>query len=355
MYKRNTKYLFKKFNKLVTSNLTTSTIPSVTSNNTNSIYIDKPLGTGAGPFVELPKFKTIGNDGNLLQVVIPKSSSNLNIQFNSNSIIGINGSVTENLDLQVKNKYIPISGSIEYQELITNNDNDLNLFIQGNNYKLIELNKSQSPWIFLRDENLVGWIENFKLDFQPVEILQKFKSLQVKGTGYILINGGNCNDVIELNLNANEEILINPNSLIAINGNNINDVSFQLIPHDKLFEFKLPQIPSLPSLPLTHGIRNKLLDPVKSMVQNLKVKYQNLLSTTNDMISQNEYMKSLMNWVIKSYQYIYSKLFYNTEGFLLRRNPIFMKIKGPVKILMNNKHVTNNNKLFTNKEIKSFL
>ena len=352
MYRRNIRYLFKKLNRSLTTN-NSSTV-------NNSITIDKPLGTGSGPFIELPRFKTLGKDGNLLQVIIPQSSSNLNIQINSNSIIGVTSN--DGIDLNFQNKFLPIDNGLEFQELsTTNTNNELNLLIHGNNnnnYKLIELTKKQiKPWILIKDENLIGWIENYKLEFQSIDILQNFKSLQIKGNGYILINGTN-EGVIDLNLGKNEEILINPNSLIAINGNN-NDISYQLIPHIGLLDNKFPKISLIPSkfafkLP-THGIWGNLFNPIKKFIKDNQDNYNKLVKTTKQQLSLNQYINLIGNYIIKIYEFIYSKLFYNSEGFLLRRNPIFIKIKGPARIIMNNNHVINNNKIFTIKEIKSIL
>ncbi|RCK62881.1 Altered inheritance of mitochondria protein 24, mitochondrial [Candida viswanathii] len=311
----------------------------------NYISIDKPLVTGSGPFIELPKFKTVGDQSNLLQIIIPQSSSNLNIQINSSSIIGINGYATEGTDFVFKNKYIP--GGLEFQELTTTGT-DLNLLVQGNSYKLIELAKGGAPWTLLRDENLIGWIENYKLEFQPVEVLAKFKSLKIGGSGYVLING--VHDVLDFNLAPQEEILINPNSLIAIsNSEGSPELSYQLIPHG-IFDFKLPKLPNV-SLP-THGILGNVFNPIKDFLRDIKNKYRTFVQSNRDVIYLNEYVTKAIEAVAKTYGYVYSKLFYTTDGAILRRNPIFLKVKGPARIIMNNSEVVNNNQVYTIKEIR---
>ena len=57
--------------------------------------------------------------------------------------------------------------------------------------------KSQDDWIILQDYNLIGWIDNFKLNIESIDLLDKFSSLKVNGNGYVLIDGGS-NEVYEL-------------------------------------------------------------------------------------------------------------------------------------------------------------
>ena len=229
------------------SSLTKSSIrPIITSSTTNqqailnssTITIDKPLVTGSGPFVEVPKFKPIGNPAKILQVVLPQSSK-LNVRSISNSIIAIDNSSTDqapdNEAFIVNNKH----SVIDYQEIYSKCD--LNLIIQGNNennFKLIELKnqqlKSQDDWIILQDYNLIGWIDNFKLNIESIDLLDKFSSLKVNGNGYVLIDGGS-NEVYELDLDENEDMLVNLNSLIAINKPSsislATDLKYQVIPY----------------------------------------------------------------------------------------------------------------------------
>lgn len=352
------------------SSLTKSSIrPIITSSTTNqqailnssTITIDKPLVTGSGPFVEVPKFKPIGNPAKILQVVLPQSSK-LNVRSISNSIIAIDNSSTDqapdNEAFIVNNKH----SVIDYQEIYSKCD--LNLIIQGNNennFKLIELKnqqlKSQDDWIILQDYNLIGWIDNFKLNIESIDLLDKFSSLKVNGNGYVLIDGGS-NEVYELDLDENEDMLVNLNSLIAINKPSsislATDLKYQVIPYFNGIYNPISSYVRIPKFSIPkYGITSEVFNPIRKSIDTLANNYKKFVQNIKTEADKYHWLNIIRANTTKIYQYIYSKLFYNSEGILLRRNPIFMKIKGPAKLIMNNNETINNNRLFTFKEIKS--
>lgn len=340
--------------------ITSTTNNQQTILNSDTIIIDKPLVTGSGPFVEVPKFKPIGNPANFLQVVLPQSSK-LNVRSISSSIIAIDNSSTkqqqDNEAFVVTNKH----SVIDYQEIYSKCS--LNLIIQGNNennFKLLELKNQQlqiqDDWIILQESNLIGWIDKFKLNIESIDLLEKFSSLKINGNGYILIDGGS-NEVYELNLHENEDMLVNLNSLIAINkpsSSITTDLKYQVIPYFYNITNPINSLVRIPKFSIPeYGIASELFNPIRKSMNTFTSNYKNFVQNIRNEANKYHWLKIIRATTIKIYQCIYSKLFYNSEGVLLRRNPIFMKIKGPAKLIMNNNETINNNRLFTYKEIKS--
>ncbi|EGW35470.1 uncharacterized protein SPAPADRAFT_48460 [Spathaspora passalidarum NRRL Y-27907] len=275
--------------------------------------IQKPLVTGNGPFIELPKFIPI--DEQLLNITLPKHSS-LNIR--NGSLLAINGNIT---DIQS----VP---SNSYQKLTSSGFNSL---VINGNYSIVD---TKDTWTILNEQDLIAYT-GYNFDVTPTSILSKFRSIQTKGDGTIVLNG----NLFNIELAANEEILVNPNALIATT----STVNFQVLNKAKYskLDWALPTQSIFGSLtsPIT-SLLDKITQYNKDIVSKITQNnsYRNLLDYTGPAKTR---LKNLVDWIV----------LYATTIF--KRKPIYIKIKGPTKLLINNETVVSNTKVFTRKEIKT--
>ncbi|CUM55402.1 unnamed protein product [Debaryomyces tyrocola] len=280
-----------------------------------------PKVTGNGPFIELPSFKPLGNPSDLLNITLPQSSK---LSIRNGTIIGING------DLKNLSSVPQILHKTEYQELKSNSS--VSLLINGgmNNYSIIEVNSIEDKWTILNDKNIIAWT-GFNLQLKPIELLERCNSFQTDGKGIIIVNGEE--QLFDVTLSHNEQILINPNSLIASN----SSISYSTLNRPWTEPLKFTRNFQLPTI--FHSYINSFRSFISSQ-------YSRII-TSLGIINQMEILKRYYNSFKQFITYNVINKFYN--------KPIYFKITGPGRLLLdNNVHLTNR-KNFTKKEINDIL
>ncbi|KAI5955225.1 hypothetical protein KGF54_001786 [Candida jiufengensis] len=304
--------------------LTKCSLRSLTTTSTDSaIPISKPKVTGSGPFAEFPNFKTIGNPSNILSVSLPQSSQ---FYINTSSLLGINGDLDS-----ITYKSFNFFGKF-FQ--ILKSSKSSNLIINGNlNYKILKINK-ESNWSIYNINKIVGWSRG-SLQFTPKN---DTSILQVKGSGNLVINGGEVSKILEFEIDPKSEILINPISLIAINSANttleptiITPNKYELHTLDHTFEW--------PSW---------LVQPIKNFNKSVREVSKKTWKPVKDTFEPvAPYLRPVSQFLGKIWNFLYSHI----NGRFIRAKPIYYKIQGPSKILIDNELMIPNNKMFTSKEI----
>lgn len=280
-----------------------------------------PKGTGNGPFIELPTFKPLGNPSDLLNVTLPQSSK-LNIR--NGAIIGLNG------DLKTLSSNPQILHKTEYQELLSNSS--VSLLISGgmNNYSIIEINNIDEKWTLLNDENIVAWT-GYDLKLKPIEVLASRNSFQTEGKGIIVVNGDE--QLYDITLGSNEQIIINPSSLIGYN----SAVSYTTLKGPWAQLLNLSNKIRLPSIvrPYTKKVKTFFNLQYSKLVLSIGIHDQmNTIAT---------YWRTIKQFVsLNVINMLYSK-------------PIYFRVSGPGRLLLDNNVQLPNRKTFTKKEINNIL
>lgn len=280
-----------------------------------------PIVTGNGPFIELPSFKPLGNPSDLLNITMPQSSK-LNIR--NGTILGING------DLKNLSSVPQILHKTEYQELTSNSS--VSLLINGgmNNYSIIEVNNIDDKWTILNDENIIAWT-GFNLQLNPIEVLEKRNSFQSDGKGIIVVNGEE--QLFEITLGSNEQMLINPNSLIAYN----STIDYATLKNPWTQPFQFVRNLQLPAILHPH------INSFKSFLSKRYLRLVTSLGIHHQINTFTHHWNTLKMFVRFN---IINKLY---------NKPIYFKITGPGRLLLDNNNHSRNGKNFTKKEINDIL
>mmetsp|Transcript_5763 Transcript_5763/g.6917 ORF Transcript_5763/g.6917 Transcript_5763/m.6917 type:complete len:328 (-) Transcript_5763:104-1087(-) len=280
-----------------------------------------PKGTGKGPFIELPTFKPLGNPSDLLNITLPQSSK---LSIRNGTIIGING------DLKNLTSVPQILHKTEYQELMSNTS--VSLLISGgmNNYSIIEVNSIEDKWTILNDKNIIAWT-GFNLQLNPIDVLEKCNSFQTNGKGIIVVNGEE--QLFDITLNANEQILINPNSLIAYNSS-ISYATLNSPWTQPLSFFRKFQFPT---------IAQSFIGSIKSFIGS---QYSRVITS----LGINDQMNVLKNYYNSVKQFVTFNIINK-----LYNKPIYFKITGPGRLLLDNNNHIPNRKNFSKKEINDII
>ncbi|RLV96178.1 Altered inheritance of mitochondria protein 24 mitochondrial [Spathaspora sp. JA1] len=276
--------------------------------------ISKPLVTGNGPFIDLPKFTPIGNS--LLNISLPKHST-LNIRHHddssSSSLLAINGDIHD----------IVSTNTDQYQQLKANNP--VSLVINSNSYSIID---TKEDWIILNDANLIAYT-GYNFNITPISILNKFNSVKTKGNGTLVLN----DNLFNLELSSSEEILINPNALVATT----SEIKYKILEKSNSSKksWSLPKYGIFGSI-----LNNRFFDKINQYRTDItsKLTANNLTVYTRPVILG---IKKLIDWI---------QLYAST---IIKRKPIYIKIKGPGKLLINNNPGVSNSQVFTRSEIKT--
>lgn len=291
-----------------------------------------PSVTGGGPFIELPTFKPLGSPSNFLNISLPPSST-LNIR--SASLIAVNGILGD-----IESQFKLLSKSFWYQEIRLRSPASIMLTGSASrvsNYSVIEISKGDL-WEIMDAEDLVAW-SGYDLESSPQDRGQK-KSLKFEGSGYIVVNGHN--QLIDIELLKNEELLINPKSLIA---SNINDLKLVNFPQTGLSQ--ILQSLALPKLTAPEP----LAVPIQRFVGGLRSSYRQrktVMLTNLGIIEQYHYAREKLRSFLNLMKEL-TKI--NVEALVIKRSPIFYRISGPGKILINDRCQEPNRKAFSKKEI----
>ncbi|KAG7666028.1 uncharacterized protein J8A68_000458 [[Candida] subhashii] len=321
----------------------------IKSRNTTIPINEKPLVTGNGPFVELPKFQPIDpNHPNSLLVISIPQASRLTIK-NESSIIGINGDFNN----------LTNESCGEYSSVYSNSA--VSVLINGNNrqYSIIDVQEPLEEWIVLNRENVIAWSGFLKPNFStllPHQLL--YLSIWTFGRGKLVVNGDN--ELFNVELKQGEEILVNPNSLIAVNNPNIEinilgrgkDAGEETVGTRigrSVTEWNFPKI-NLPK----YGIMGSIFNSFRSIATRIEQAYLELF----EMLGVAKFFRSIrlnsITYNVRKYlydlgDYVNFKLLKYLINRARNRNPVYFKVKGPAKLLMNNSHYSRN--IFTSKEL----
>ncbi|ABN66424.2 predicted protein [Scheffersomyces stipitis CBS 6054] len=309
------------------------------------VLAEKPSFTGNGPFVELPKFNAIGNPSKLLNISLPQSSR---LCIRHGFMVAIDGDPN-----QITSTEKWLTDTADYQELLSNEP--VSLVINGNNksYTVLEVDKSSDEWLIMDYDNIIAWTGfNFKLS--PVDLYKQLSSFKTAGKGVIVINGDN--QLFNVNVNAGEEVFVDPNTLIATTRKPRTKI---MTKGKSLTLFKrygtskdenkntTPVKFNLPRVGLVGGVVVSIEKKLKSL-QNSITNVFDISSIRSNWSSVKTSLKPISRYVYIAYEYVKLLL----VGNIIKRDPIFFRITGPAKILIN----TNTDKygrIFTKREIEA--
>ncbi|KAK6463103.1 hypothetical protein DFJ63DRAFT_334660 [Scheffersomyces coipomensis] len=301
---------------------------------TTATIAEKAEFTGSGPFIELPQFRSIGNPSKLLNITLPQSSR-LNIRHGS--MVAINGDLS-----QLVSYTRSLTKFTQYEEL--HSGDSVSVVINGNNknYAIIDAeskssNVNNTPWIVLNDENIIAWT-GYNFELKSKSILDKYRSFETSGKGTLVINGDN--ELFSIQLNPNESLLVNPSTLIATNGS----ISFKVLDgqNNATLTNILKSIPSI-NLP-TVGIIGSFVNSIRARINSLKA----LITTNQVIVDINRYIGTTSQYIAK----IYDSIKLSLTGTIIKKRPIYIEIKGPSKLIINNNTSVPNHRLFTKTEIE---
>lgn len=183
-----------------------------------------PKATGAGAFVEPITYQVLGSSSNLLNIKLPKSSI-LNIRYSNKKqkIVALNGNISS-----MYTELARIHESSLIFQRCFNQKEPMSLLIalnaQNSNFAVVE--SLQENWVIKRS-SLFAWSGS---SMKPRPVSSSHNLIQMDGEGtFILANPG---QLMQLDLNEDDSIQVNPRSLIAFTtGNKTTDESLLELDH----------------------------------------------------------------------------------------------------------------------------
>lgn len=297
-------------------------IRKYTTSTPQSITFEKPRITGAGPFAARPRFHAIGHPSNVLSISLPQSSS---IYISQSSTLAANVELST-IQSNAKSLY-----GVVYQQLKSTESS--NLLVHGqSHYRVLD---AALQWTVFDSQRIIGWTGS-DVEFKGLALQTSHNSVELSGKGHIVLDG--TSEILNLQVEANDEVLINPNALIAVNTTARANLKPEVLNPGTYELHKL----ELPHFDWPYWITN----PIKQ----IRATADQLLHQLNprqilDPIAP--YWTPVQRQFSKLWHWIYIKI----NGRLIRRNPIYFKITGPADILIDNQQMLTNNKMFTSKEI----
>lgn len=163
-----------------------------------------PKVTGSGPFIDLPKFQPVGSSNAILNIQLPVSGL-LNIR--TTSIVALNGNVG---DFETNIKYL--CPGVWYQSVRLKSAASVLASGDCSHYLLLNVNPKEN-W-FLKDvDNVFAW-SGFDLCITPsMNEATNVVSLKCEGSGSLVVQS--TQRIFEIQLEAGEKLLVNPNSLVC--------------------------------------------------------------------------------------------------------------------------------------------
>lgn len=306
---------------------------STITNDISSQLSNIPKSTGAGPFIEYPRFEPLGNPASLINITLPPSSV---LNLRTNSILAANGDLN---NISSKLSILKLfTNPLIYNKISSTTPLSLILSNKGSNKFFVNLELSElEEWTIFNTKNLIAW-------YGP-----DLKITNNNKIGINLSSGNNKSNVIlngetqlfTLNLEQDETLYLNPKSIIAINssqsGSNFHKLdssSLQLsIPKFKIWDSikiafnslysKFNQYIQVPS-------ETKAIETTKSITTENK-------SSTSFEIPQS--LKSFGTWISTKF-----------NNFILN-DKVFYEVKGPATIIVQNSTSISTSKIFTNEQL----
>lgn len=291
-----------------------------------------PAVTGNGPFIDLPTCEPLGNPGSFLNINLPLSSI---INIRTTSLIAINGNLE---DIENQTKVLPEGFSYLEVRLKT----PASIILTGSsssvsNYSVIDVKKGDS-WSIINSKNLVAWC-GYDIQLKQSS-KRKEKSVSCEGTGLLVVNGRH--QLFDLELTENEELLINPNSLVASNIEAQELVSFPETSVSRwLRSFSAPKI----KLPPT------IANPLSRLLSKVSSTYAQSKKTIITSLGLSSQYGNATSLIRNGFESVSKILSLNLEAYIFKRTPIYLSVKGPGKLILNDRCHIPNSKYFTKEEI----
>lgn len=194
------------------------------------------------------------------------------------------------------------------------------------NYALLD-NNVHDQWTVLNQRHIIAW-SGLNLDLAPTRVLSKLASYQATGNGTLVVNCDETGSLFNVEIKNGEEVMLNPNAVVATT----TPVEYTALQKARIkfgWTSWLPQI-TLPRLGLI-GLIGVKWDGIKD-----KIITKDIRLILNQALS---YWHQCTKWVAHN---IFRRI---------QRTPIYARVRGPAKLLLNTKLMMANGRLFTNSEI----
>jgi hypothetical protein len=283
---------------------TPKAIPSITT------LKDLPTNTGAGLFIEYPKFEPMGS---MLHITLPSSSV---LSTRTRSVVAINGDLGGvEQKLSVLNLW---SKPLIYNQITSTSP--LSLLLSSKGFMNLEMN-DQDKWNIIDTDSLVCW-------FGSMEFNKSKYGLDVnsRSKGNLILNGS---DLFIMDLEQSESTYVSPGSLIAYKG---EVRGFHKLDYG---------IPRLGLWDLLSAKFNELAQWVKSFDKSEETKKTE--ESTKEDKQVIEYKEETAFDELKHWISLHSRS-------LLLRNRLFYQIQGPATLIIRNE-VKPHSRVFTKQEL----
>ena len=209
-----------------------------------------------------------------------------------------------------------------------------NVLVHGQSqYRVLEV--GLNDWTVFDSRRIIGWTGT-DVKFQGLAPQTSHRSVSISGRGAVVLDS--TSEIFNLQVDANDEVFINPNALIAINSKDLSTLRPEVL-NPGTYELHRLEIPHFdwPSW-------------VTNYVEKMRAMRHQIWSHLNPrqfLAPIAPYLSPVKRQLQKLLHWVYVKI----NGRLIRRNPIYFKVTGPATILIDNQQMLANNKLFTSREI----
>ncbi|KAI5968350.1 hypothetical protein KGF57_000209 [Candida theae] len=163
-----------------------------------SIPLKKPQITGAGPFAARPQFHAIGHPSTLLSISFPQTSS---IYISKSSILASNVKL-DSIHSDSKLLHGRVYHCLQSTEAA-------NVLVHGQHqYRVLD---ASHEWTVFG--GIVGWTGS-NLSFKSGTVASQ-QSVAISGRGAVVLDS--ASEILNLQVEANDEVMINQDALVAIN------------------------------------------------------------------------------------------------------------------------------------------
>lgn len=280
---------------------------------------DLPTNTGAGLFIEYPKFEPLGTPPTLLHVALPPSTV---LNCRSRSLVAANGSL-EKLSSKLSVLNLWKGKPLLYNEITSTSPLSL-ILSDKNGFLHLPLTENQT-WNVLNTDHITGW-------YGTLQINSQIHGVQVtcQSRGDLILNGSR--QIFTLELTNDEQLFVNPSSIVAYQSENAT--SFHKL---KLLDF--PKF----------GLWNTITLNAQKLYERLVPKQE--LTTTN-VTAESKPEDAKLVEVHKPNVFDRFKQRISMELVsLFLKNRLLYEIKGPAKVIVQNDFQTNYSDTFTKDQL----
>ncbi|CAN3372551.1 hypothetical protein DIURU_004954 [Diutina rugosa] len=277
----------------------------------------RPSVSGNGPFVELPRFKTVGEPSRMLNVTIPASGC---VNIRSGFMIGVDGDVNGIMSTATNHN------GLEYHAIQPLKSVSVLIAGRSANYALLD-NTDNEQWTVLDQRHIIAW-SGLNFDLIPTMVLSRLASYQGIGVGTLVVNCDEIGNLYNVEVRNGENFLINPNAIIATT----TPIEYKVL---KKARVQLDWSKWLPHISL----------PRSGLFGTLGVRWDDIKEKIITKETRQFFGKLLICWH-ECKQWVSHKILRR-----IHETPIYAQVKGPAKLLLNTKSSVANRKMFTNSEI----